>query len=62
MGSLLDILGNPTSETSPLISLMNMILGLDNMGANLFGSLSDTLGGIFGSIDSISFIPAAPPT
>ena len=53
MGSLGVILDVPQ-----LLSLVNMLAGFDNLGANLFGSLSDNLGGIFGSLDSISFAPA----
>jgi hypothetical protein len=53
MGSLAAILEGPQ-----LLSLINMLSGFDNLGANLFGSLSDNLGGIFGSLNSISFAPA----
>ena len=60
MGSLMDILAGPNMEGTQLQSLLNMLMGLDNLGANLFGSLSDTFGGIFGSLDTISFLPDPP--
>jgi hypothetical protein len=61
MGSLMDILGGPNLDGAPMQSLLTMLMGLDNMGANLFGSLGDSLGGIFGSLDTISFAPAVTP-
>ena len=59
MGSLVNILGYvmENGETATQ-ALVNVLLGLDNLGANLFGSLSDTFGGISGSLDAISFAPA----
>jgi uncharacterized membrane protein YeaQ/YmgE (transglycosylase-associated protein family) len=59
MGSLANILGYvmENGETATQ-ALVNVLLGLDNLGANLFGSLSDTFGGISGSLDAISFAPA----
>ncbi len=60
MGSLADILGGPNGDGAPIQSLLNMLLGLDNVGANLFGSLGDTFGGIFGSLDTLSFLPDPP--
>ncbi|MGG7103275.1 hypothetical protein [Rhodococcus sp. 24CO] len=61
MGSLMDILLGPDGMGTQLGSLLNMLMGLDNLGANLFGSLSDTFGGISGSLDTISFLPEAIP-
>ncbi|KJF23245.1 hypothetical protein CJ178_12135 [Rhodococcus sp. ACPA4] len=59
MGSLANILGYvmENGETATQ-ALVNVLLGLDNLGANLFGSLGDTFGGISGSFDAISFAPA----
>ena len=59
MGSLVNILGYvmENGETATQ-ALVNVLLGLDNLGANLFGSLGDTFGGISGSFDAISFAPA----
>ncbi|MFE4498778.1 hypothetical protein ACFRFQ_02890 [Rhodococcus sp. NPDC056743] len=58
MGSLANILGYvmENGETATQ-ALVNVLLGLDNLGANLFGSLSDTFGGVSGSLDAISFAP-----
>lgn len=60
MGSLMDILIGPDMTNPPMGNLLMMLLGLDNLGANLFGSLANTAGGIFGSLDTISFAPATP--
>ncbi|MFD6516015.1 hypothetical protein [Rhodococcus sp. NPDC060176] len=61
MGSLMDILGGPNGDGAPMQALLTMLLGLDNVGANLFGSLADTAGGIFGSLDTLSFAPPVVP-
>ncbi|MCJ0902317.1 MULTISPECIES: hypothetical protein [unclassified Rhodococcus (in: high G+C Gram-positive bacteria)] len=55
MGSMMDILA--VNNGQGVMDLIAMLLGVDNLGANLFGSLSDAAGGIFGSFDSISFSP-----